>query len=584
MASDTVAEISRPDLEELITPPSASIANIRHLASYDWLERPTPTIAVPGVPPLWSAPKGPQRLKKDSGLVYIAQNAARHPDSPLEPLFRALYLENPSFDIRSTHVVTDRNNVRKLLSFVNPTLGKNERQTFTISIEIVKDTAIFCREETATYEYIAPHDFRGFGHEFEKAYTTGFLNGSTGHHRVISYHFGGMNLIVRHETDGYLGDNTGVSSPTSEKPGGDVLSGMLGSLSLSPPPPTSNTLTVREEGWVVSRESTLEIKTRVSHRSLEISEVAPQLWASQTPKLVRAYHIKGIFQEPKVEDVSAQIKRWEQAHEADLRKLAALIRKLLDVVKECGGIATVRYDVLGDQLVVQKVDRKKMLPKDLYIKWDDVKGPKAVTIGGDEDLGPESVASPARGAGGTKGTFGNPNDTPYYEVINHGLEKGLRQFFRRMPTRLADYRLLCQTLESHAIDVLGGRTLREIMEDMRGAKSDWDAAARQKIHGCKNLARDSAFRLVYVFLQGKFGSDAGDKNRAYNAIEFVVSHSRIFKYRARKMVREAYRERFQISEKQRKHLDRWPLPSTGSEEEDLTTEEEYVYFDSDSSF
>lgn len=377
MLSDTVAEISRPDLQGFKTPPTASITDVKHLASYNWIERPTPTIAVPGVPSLWSAPKGPQRLKKDSGLIYIAQNAARHPDSPLEPLFRALYLENPSFDICSTDVVTDRNNVRKLLTFVNPSLEKHERKPFTINIEIAKNTAIFCRDETATHEYIAPHEFRGFGHEFEKKYTKSSLKGSTGHHRIISYQFGGLNLVVRHETDGYVGTTAGTASLSSQEPDSDVLSGMLGSLSLSPAPTTSAELTVREEGRVVPRESTLEVKTRVSHRLLAISDVAPQLWVSQTPKLVRAYHNKGIFKEPKVEDITADLKIWEEAHQQDLRKLAALIRKLVDVVKECGGIATVRYDVQGDKLMVQKVDRKKMLPKDLYSKWDGEKDSEA---------------------------------------------------------------------------------------------------------------------------------------------------------------------------------------------------------------
>lgn len=418
MASNTVlplAEMSRSYLQGLKTPPTASITDVKHLASYNWIERPTPTIAVPGVPPLWSAPKGPQRLPKDSGLVYIAQNAARHPDSPLEPLFRALYLADPSFDIRPTHVVTDRNNVRKLLSFVNPQLDNNgrPRQTFTINIEMARDsdTAIFGRDETATQEYIGPHDFRGFGHEFEKAYTTSSLSGSTGHHRVVSYHFGGLNLIVRHETDGYVDadSDAGTALPTfgsQEESDGDVLSGILGSLSLSPGK-TNTKLTVREEGRVVPRESTLEIKTRASHRVLGISEAAPQLWVSQTPKLVRAYHIKGIFMDPQVEDVTVAIRRWEEAHQADLRKLAALIRRLVDLAKEGGGAITVRYDAQGDKLVVQKAapGRKKMLPTDLYSKWDGGKDSKDkdVTNAVDQDAGPESGVKPTGGTRGTKG-------------------------------------------------------------------------------------------------------------------------------------------------------------------------------------
>jgi hypothetical protein len=71
---------------------------------------------------------------------------------------------------------------------------------------------------------------------------------------------------------------------------------------------------------------------------------------------------------------------------------------------------------------------------------------------------------------------------------------------------------------------------------------------------------------------------------AYNAAFFVVSHSRIFQYRTRKMVREAFENRFYVSDKQRKNMDKWPIGS--QEGEDVTTEEERLdfYSDSDSDF
>ena len=58
MASTTVSEISRLDLQELGTPALASITDVKLLSSYNWIEAPnaTPTIAVPGSPALWSAP------------------------------------------------------------------------------------------------------------------------------------------------------------------------------------------------------------------------------------------------------------------------------------------------------------------------------------------------------------------------------------------------------------------------------------------------------------------------------------------------------------------------------------------------
>ena len=41
-------------------------------------------------------------------------------------------------------------------------------------------------------------------------------------------------------------------------------------------------------------------------------------------------------------------------------------------MKECGGNAVLKYNIEGDKLVVCKVERKKMLSKDLYSKWNDV--------------------------------------------------------------------------------------------------------------------------------------------------------------------------------------------------------------------
>ncbi|KAL4892953.1 geranylgeranyl pyrophosphate synthetase [Aspergillus ambiguus] len=366
-----VIELARTGLESSAST-SATITDVKHLASYNWIEASSPTIAVPGSPARWSPPRGSRQVRKDSGLIYIAQNAARHPSSPLEPLFRSLFIEQPSFDISSVDVVTDRNNIRKLLSFINPSLGKNG-EPFTIQVDMAGQTAIFCRDETATTEVIRPDEFRGYGHEFEKAYTVSQIRGSTGHHRVISYRLGGLNFLVRHETDGYVEDVSLVETDTKSTE--DNLVNSLRSLSLSAEgitsaeTPASSILTIRREGVVVPRESTLEIKTRVSHKPLALREVAPQLWVSQTPKLIRAYHQRGKFAAPEVEDVTAAVKDWEQSHQEDIKKLVALISRILQLTRDWSGSSTIRYNPINDRLVVERVKRKKALPDDLYTHW-----------------------------------------------------------------------------------------------------------------------------------------------------------------------------------------------------------------------
>lgn len=379
MAPAAGVTILRQDIQEEHCA-AAHITDVTPLASYNWVEAKTPTIIVPGAPARWSPPIMSRRLPKDSGLVYIAQNAARHPDSPLEPLFRALYISQPDFDVSSVDVVTDRNNVRKLLSFIDPTSSRNAAERFVINVEITDKTAIFSRAETKTTEYIGSHEFRGFGHEFEKAYTASRINGSTGHHRILSYLLGDLRFLVRHEVDGYLEHQTTLSRSTHNGNEAGDLESLLGSLSLSRTNGSAEAvrirgskLSFREEGRMVPIGSTLEIKTRVFHKPLAFSEVAPQLWVSQTPKLVRAYHKGGLFQEAKVEDVTLLIRSWEDENQASLKRLTVLIKKIISSTEECGGRATVVFDVAADRLLVTPADGNPMLPQDLYCKWDNSK-------------------------------------------------------------------------------------------------------------------------------------------------------------------------------------------------------------------
>ncbi|PON20255.1 hypothetical protein TGAM01_v210897, partial [Trichoderma gamsii] len=173
------------------------------------------------------------------------------------------------------------------------------------------------------------------------------------------------------------------------------------------------------------------------------------------------------------------------------------------------------------------------------------------------------------------------DDLPFFDVINDRVTNGFRQILRKMPTQLKDYHVLCETIEFWCVDVLSNRNLHDIMKDFRAGKMVWDAEEGREI-ASRSLARDSAFRLLYLFLLGDFKSEVKDSNAAYNATLFVVSHPSIFKPRARKMVREAFEERFNISDKQLKGLNKWSIDNPVSEEEeDMTTTEENTDYDLD---
>ncbi|PYI31864.1 hypothetical protein BP00DRAFT_425313 [Aspergillus indologenus CBS 114.80] len=379
MAFLKVAEISCADLKN-ICPEKACITDVQHRSSYNWIEASSPTIAVPGSPALWTPPELHTKLHKDQGLIYIAQNAARHPASPLEPLFRAVYLEDPSFDIHSVDLVTDQTNIRKLLAFVNPKISRNGCKSFTINVEQAHNTktVILCRSERETYDTILPYQYIGFAKEFAKAFTTEQVKGSTGHYRIISYKFGGLNLLVRHETDGYVNSLTSKESMGVGDVNVDEVSRSFEYLYYGRPYLQSSQtaslagakLLIKKEGQVVPIQSTLEVKTRAVSMPIDADEIVPQLWVCQTPNLVRAYHMGGLFEEPAIEDMTVEIKNWEEAHQNDLEKLASLLPQIIGVVKECGGRAVLKYDPARDRLEMWKGDNKAMLPADLYASFN----------------------------------------------------------------------------------------------------------------------------------------------------------------------------------------------------------------------
>ncbi|KAJ6151642.1 hypothetical protein N7470_007239 [Penicillium chermesinum] len=248
--------------------------------------------------------------------------------------------------ILKVDLISDRNNIRKLLSFINPKFSRSGLEPFTIEVEVIGNTAVFCRAETKTYEFIGPNEFRGYGHEFEKAFTKPQVPGSTGHHRVVSYNLGGLKFVVRYETDAYDGEDLGRQREKLNSEEDSILN-VMQSLSLSRHGSHSRAtvgskLVVQKTGKEVPPDSTLEIKTRVSHKHLSIQEVLPQLWVSQTPRLVRAYHNRGTFAPPQVEHVTHEIAEWKKAHEHEIRGLVVLVEEVLKVVKEHGRNAVIK--------------------------------------------------------------------------------------------------------------------------------------------------------------------------------------------------------------------------------------------------
>ena len=169
-------------------------------------------------------------------------------------------------------------------------------------------------------------------------------------------------------------------------------------------------------------------------------------------------------------------------------------------------------------------------------------------------------------------------DIPLFDAAFQGVESGFRRFFRILGTDLTEYSTLCDTLDFLCIDTLGGRSIASISEDLKSGKGWYDDAYRPPlfVRGQKERARDSAFRLLYLLLKADLEDEPKTRQKMYEAVLFIVSHRGIFKYHARKTIRTAYEERFDVSEKQRKILNKWPVAGTDGmwPDDDVTTEDD----------
>lgn len=126
------------------------------IASYNWTNERRPTIIVPGIhffalmnypslsltplilfyghlilhlgcPPIWQNKPTPFKVPRDSGRSFADQNRFRMPLYPLLPAFVAIEHMQPSFDYAALDIVTDRNNLRKLLRWIENTCDKDFR-------------------------------------------------------------------------------------------------------------------------------------------------------------------------------------------------------------------------------------------------------------------------------------------------------------------------------------------------------------------------------------------------------------------------------------------------------------------------
>jgi hypothetical protein len=269
----------------------------------------------------------------------------------------------PQFDGQSVDLVGCGSTIGNLLRFAG-----SQSKPFRFDVDVVGDTVLFARRERSPNEMIT--DLRGYGHTFPEAYTTwdSEVRNSCSHQRIVRYEFGGLNLLVRSETDGYVKDPDLEKSSAGKPAKSQSLDDALGSVSLGGSGvEAGRALEVRLQGRKVPQDLIFDLKTRASYKPFDMEEIFPRLWLNQTPKFLIAYHQFGLFDKPRVEDVRQRVLEWESRNSALLARFHSIVKRIVDVVRDSEDQqCEVSWDGQGPLLITKQIgEGRKALPSDL---------------------------------------------------------------------------------------------------------------------------------------------------------------------------------------------------------------------------
>ena len=316
----------------------------------------------------------PVTLEKDVGLRYVDENASRYPHFPLEPLFRAIYTIKPDYDPKQVDLVTDRNNLRKLMHVICGT----RLSDFRIDIELVGNTLLFNRWEKFDKEDVMPGEFKGYGKQFEKTLTLypKNLRSSGSNHRIIQCSLGQVTILLRFVGKAYLPKTESRTSSDDI----DQLNSATQAMQLNASGVGCTNLRIHQGGVEVAHQELVELKSRAWKNSLnfEDSDFLFQLWIAQVQHLKVGYYVGG-GEFIKIEDKNfrkeGQFEKFEERNGQMLKKLVTLIERIRETMREHESKrAVLLYEKEVGEMRIYTHDARTefthLLPADLLSKWE----------------------------------------------------------------------------------------------------------------------------------------------------------------------------------------------------------------------
>jgi hypothetical protein len=312
---------------------------------------------------------------------------------------------SPNVQLDDIDIVANRNSFRKFLDFV----AGRRQDPFRMDMHMVNNTLFITRRERSARIMISgPHNSTGYGHDFEKKFTTPIegLNESSSHHRVIRYMMGDLNCAVRYEVDAQYDDTETPEEIIPKQDDVDALIDAASQLTIKASETDRESQSQQSkltEHHASAHESSFhhnnEIKaeplkkgdTRVIVKGINVpasklteikakkhaplGQCMPQLWFGRTPHLIVAKHTDGVVHKIEYTNAGERFKDWEKENQENLRKLVNLLAILRDMVKDMDtNDAVLVCETKGGGLELLQNNRVAgVLPKEIINKhWSGV--------------------------------------------------------------------------------------------------------------------------------------------------------------------------------------------------------------------
>ncbi|KAH6621643.1 hypothetical protein B0J18DRAFT_346852, partial [Chaetomium sp. MPI-SDFR-AT-0129] len=336
------------------TASAPQITDFKPIGSYSWLDKKPgqAEILIPGQPPRWTPQPHPTPLREDTGTYYRDKNAARYPHHPTEPAILTALTSDPALPA-NIDLFACGSTLGNLLRFARDV---DTDRSFRMLAYKLGGTVFLVRRENSPTETIP--GVRGYGHAFPEANTSWDVGvkGSVSHQRVVGYCVGGLGVVVRFEADGYIsipGEKgfkagsgqtkaQGVEAKGAEAKDAQVTGSLdeltaalssLGSITYKPYTTTKQpeTLKLTPAGTPIPHSTLFDLKTRsIRTRPTQSTILAgelPRLWLSRVPKLILAYHTRGLFPKEDIEilDVREEVDKWEEQNKKELERFSAVL-------------------------------------------------------------------------------------------------------------------------------------------------------------------------------------------------------------------------------------------------------------------